>query len=86
MPIKTHMKKSGRKRVFDQEEGRHGRLNEAAREPFRSEGASLTPGTAGLTDPVKARQSHRAEIVTQNRRRRQLGSLQKVFTGRKQPG
>ncbi|MDB6109198.1 MAG: hypothetical protein JWR69_948 [Pedosphaera sp.] len=72
------MKKSGRKRVYDQgDEGLGGRLNEAAREVFGGDHPEITPGTAGLTDPLRQQQTSRAQEILQTRRRRKLASLQK---------
>jgi hypothetical protein len=79
MPIKTRMKKSGRKRVYDQgNEGLEGRLNQAARDLFRGHHPEITPGTAGLTDPLRQRQTSRAQGILQARRRRKLASRQKA--------
>ena len=69
------MKKSGQKRVFKQETKDFHGLNEAARNVFGSKSASLTPGTAGLTDPMKQGQDWRSQQITQFRRRRKLASL-----------
>jgi hypothetical protein len=78
MPIKTRMKKSGRKRVYDQsEEGLTGRLNQAARELFGGQHPEITPGTAGLTDPLRQEQTGQAQAILQAARRRKLASLQK---------
>jgi hypothetical protein len=75
MAFRTHMKKSGQKRVFDQEtKDMHG-LNEAARNVFGSKSAGLIPGIAGLSDPVNPRQASPSQKITLIRRRRKLASL-----------
>ncbi|HZQ46723.1 MAG TPA: hypothetical protein VFC07_06925 [Verrucomicrobiae bacterium] len=76
MPIKTRMKKSGRKRVYNQAgEGLRGELNQAARAIFGGEHPEITPGTAGLRDPLLRKQTGRAQAILQQRRRRDLASL-----------
>jgi hypothetical protein len=76
MAIKTKMKKSGRKRVYDQsEEGIDGELNRAARAIFGGEHPEITPGTAGLTNPLRRPQANRTQALLQQRRRRNLASL-----------
>ncbi|MDB6020225.1 MAG: hypothetical protein JWQ04_82 [Pedosphaera sp.] len=78
MPIKTRMKKSGRKRVFNQkEEGIRGELNETARAVFRGEHPEITPGTAGLQEPFVREQTGQAQAILQQRRRRNLASLRR---------
>ena len=69
------MKKSGQKHVFARQSKDPLGLNEAARNVFRSESANLTPGTAGLTDPIKQGQAWRSQKITEFRRRRKLASL-----------
>ena len=81
------MKKSGQKRVFKQETKDFHGLNEAARNVFGSKSAGLTPGIAGLTDPVNQSQILRNKIILENRRRRKLSSLystDKHVTGARQ--
>ncbi len=78
MPIKTKMKKSGRKRVFDQDgEGVRGELNAAAREIFNGQHREITRGPAGLRDPLLAEQGGRVQSVLQQRRRRTLASVRR---------
>jgi hypothetical protein len=78
MPIRTHMKKNGRKRVFDQnEEGLRGQLNQAAREIFGGDHPEITPGAAGLTDPVIKKQTGQHRAVLQQRRHRNLSSIRR---------
>jgi hypothetical protein len=73
------MKKSGRKRVYDQsEEGLNGSLNQVARNVFGGDHPEITPGTAGLTDPLRRRQTGQTEQILQARRRRKLASRQKI--------
>jgi hypothetical protein len=73
------MKKSGRKKVFDQRaEGLNTPLDREGFAASRGLHPELTPGVAGLNDPVKPRQRHRLELVLRQRRRRQLASRQKV--------
>lgn len=77
--IQTRMRKSGSKRVYKQEdEGIRGGLNEAARDVFRGgEKRGLTPGVAGLSDPLIRQQSTNPEVVLQQRHRKSLGSLKR---------
>ncbi|MDB6063853.1 MAG: hypothetical protein JWR26_61 [Pedosphaera sp.] len=79
MPIKTRMKKSGRKRVFDQNaEGIRGQLNQTARAINGGYHPEITPGPDGLRDPVIQKQTGQARaIVQQQRRHRNLSSLQR---------
>ena len=78
MPIKTRMKKSGRKRVYNQsEEGVRGELNQAAREVFTGEHPEITPGTAGLREPLLREQTGRTQALLQQRRRRSLASIRR---------
>jgi hypothetical protein len=72
------MKKSGRKRVYNQrEEGLSGELNRTARDVFGGNHPEITPGIAGLTDPLRQRQSSQAEMKLQAWRRRKLASIYK---------
>lgn len=79
MPIKTKMKKSGRKRVYDQNnEGVRGGLNQAAREVFQGRHREITRGPAGLRDPLLREQSSQSqEIVQHQRRKRPLASVRR---------
>ncbi|HZV35570.1 MAG TPA: hypothetical protein VFB72_13435 [Verrucomicrobiae bacterium] len=68
------MKKSGRKRVYDQnDEGVQGKLNQAGREIFRGKPREITPGPDGLRDPILSEQSNTfARQVVERRHRRRL--------------
>jgi hypothetical protein len=78
MPIKTRMKKSGRKRVYNQrEEGVRGELNETAREIFGGEHPEVTQGADGLRDPLLQEQTGKTQALLQQRRRRDLASVRR---------
>jgi hypothetical protein len=80
MPINTKMAKSGVKNVFKKKRSNiGGRLNRAARQVSTSEAANLSPGVAGLLDPIdkrKNRISHQKHsAIIGNRRRRQAAGM-----------
>ncbi|HWF19043.1 MAG TPA: hypothetical protein VG754_07230 [Verrucomicrobiae bacterium] len=78
MPITTRMKKSGRKRVYDQKrEGVRGELNGVAREIFTSGHREVTRGPAGMRDPVLNEQTGLAQELLAQRRRRTLASVRR---------
>lgn len=78
MPITTRMKKNGQKKVFNQSsEGLRGDLNQAAREIFGGDHPEITPGAAGLTDPLIKKQTGRREALLQQQRRRNLSSIRR---------
>jgi hypothetical protein len=78
MPIKTRMKKNGQKRVFNRrEEGLRGDLNQAAREIFGGNHPEITPGAAGLADPLIQKQTGWRQAVLQQQRHRNLSSIRR---------
>src|SRR5262249_52090053 len=78
MPIQTRMRKSGRKRVYKKSrEGLNGELDQAARGIFGGQHPEITPGAAGLTNPLRKERTGQAQSILQAGRRRKLASLQK---------
>jgi hypothetical protein len=77
MAIKTKKYKSGEKNVVKKKAVQlEGRMNRAARDINRAEVDSLSPGIQGLTDPLPRSyrlQKKKAQIITEQRRRRQSG-------------
>jgi hypothetical protein len=78
MAIKTKKYKSGEKNVVKKKAVQlEGRLNRAARDVNRAEIDNLSPGIQGLTDPLPRsyrQQKKKAQIITEQRRRRQSGT------------
>lgn len=75
MPINTKMAKSGLKKVVKKKWSNvSGPLNRSARAVSTAEAIDLTPGIAGLTNPINKRQNRKSrkvqEAIIENRRRR----------------
>lgn len=79
MAIRTKMKKSGSKRVYDQDgEGVRGQLNRVAREVFSGDHPEITRGPNGLRAPVIQSRAALAQPNWQRSRRRSLASVHRT--------
>ena len=79
MPLNTRLKKSGVKKVYDQStEGNSSRLDQAGRQIWGGTHPEITPGPAGLKEPLRNQQTSQTEQRLQAVRRRKLASRNKV--------
>jgi hypothetical protein len=84
MAIKTKKYKSGEKNVVKKKAVQlEGRLNRAARDINRAEADNLSAGIQGLTDQLPRsyrQQKRKAQVITEQRRRRQSGTRSETKT------